>query len=432
MVFRRVLCLATPVLALAAILSLAVWAAVFGSVRGVVHDPDHRPVHGAQVVLKSASSDYSQTLRTDPDGSFEAAAVPVGAYHRHRYARWIRAFGAGGGRSPPAALRCCTSSLRSDLRSEEVTVSESALAVNPGADDADHHRQPQRNRDHARRGPEQQPEHDHRLRSRRVDDARPASRARRPSGDLGDRRRSHPEHQHREQRRAADRSRRISTTWKRSAAAIPPRTATGPTACSTSFRGPGFERNNEGELFTTFGTFHQTNDQVNFGSHTEKFAYFASVNGNRSDYGLETPGPDVLHDRVWGLGGMGTLIYNRDANNQFRFVTSRAARRLSDPQRSGCPGGRHPRRGARARRLGQLFLGAHVPARLCCSPSRRSITTTAPITTATQPTRRSAPRSTADRSTRGAQIAFSAVTNAPQRERRVFTASASMTTSPST
>jgi hypothetical protein len=33
-----------------------------------------------------------------------------------------------------------------------------------------------------------------------------------------------------------------------------------------------FERDNEGELFTTFGTFHQTNDQVNFGSHTEKFA----------------------------------------------------------------------------------------------------------------------------------------------------------------
>jgi len=84
----------------------------------------------------------------------------------------------------------------------------------------------------------------------------------------------------------------------------------------------GFERDNGAELFTTFGTFHQTNDQVNFGNHTEKFAYFSSVNGNRSDYGLETPGPDVLHDRVWGLGGMGTLIYNLDANDQFRFVTS--------------------------------------------------------------------------------------------------------------
>ena len=46
------------------------------------------------------------------------------------------------------------------------------------------------------------------------------------------------------------------------------------------------------------------------------------MNGNRSDYGLQTPGPDVLHDRVWGLGGTGTLIYNRNAGNQFRFVTS--------------------------------------------------------------------------------------------------------------
>jgi outer membrane receptor protein involved in Fe transport len=61
---------------------------------------------------------------------------------------------------------------------------------------------------------------------------------------------------------------------------------------------------------------------VNFGSHTEKFAYYASLNGNRSDYGLSTPGPDVLHDRVWGLGGMATLIYNYDENNQTRFVTS--------------------------------------------------------------------------------------------------------------
>jgi len=84
----------------------------------------------------------------------------------------------------------------------------------------------------------------------------------------------------------------------------------------------GFERNSEGEFVASFGTFHQTSDQVNFGGHSQKFAYFASFNGSRSDYGLETPGPDVLHDRAWGLGGMGTLIYNRDSNNQFRFVSS--------------------------------------------------------------------------------------------------------------
>ena len=51
----------------------------------------------------------------------------------------------------------------------------------------------------------------------------------------------------------------------------------------------GFERDNEAELVTSFGNFYQTNDQMNFGGHTERFAYYASVNGNRSNLGLETP-----------------------------------------------------------------------------------------------------------------------------------------------
>ena len=125
----------------------------------------------------------------------------------------------------------------------------------------------------------------------------------------------------------------------------------------------GFERNNEGELFTTFGTFHQTNDQVNFGSHTEKFAYFASLNGNRSDYGLETPGPDVLHDRVWGLGGMATLIYNRDANNQFRFVTSLRADDYQIPNDPDAQAAAIRDVERETRRSGQFLLGAYVSAR---------------------------------------------------------------------
>ena len=48
----------------------------------------------------------------------------------------------------------------------------------------------------------------------------------------------------------------------------------------------GFERNNEAELVLSGGSFYQTNAQLSFGSHTERFAYYASVNGNRSDLGL--------------------------------------------------------------------------------------------------------------------------------------------------
>src|SRR5579872_5008090 len=59
---------------------LCLYAAVFGSLRGIVHDPDHRPVAGAHISIQSTTSDYSQTATTDADGAFEVASVPVGSY----------------------------------------------------------------------------------------------------------------------------------------------------------------------------------------------------------------------------------------------------------------------------------------------------------------------------------------------------------------
>jgi hypothetical protein len=84
----------------------------------------------------------------------------------------------------------------------------------------------------------------------------------------------------------------------------------------------GFERNNQAELVVSFGNFYQTNDQFNFGGHSERFAYYASVNGNRSDLGLQTPTAQVVHDAENGYGGFGSLIFNVDPSNQLRLVTS--------------------------------------------------------------------------------------------------------------
>ncbi len=84
----------------------------------------------------------------------------------------------------------------------------------------------------------------------------------------------------------------------------------------------GFERNNQGELVLSAGNFYQTNDQLSFGSHTERFAYYASVNANRSNLGIQTPVPQVVHDATNGYGGFGSLIFNVDPSNQLRFVTS--------------------------------------------------------------------------------------------------------------
>jgi len=53
---------------------------IFENIHGIVHDPQHRPVAGASVALKSATSDWSQKTQTDQDGEFSFQAVPVGDY----------------------------------------------------------------------------------------------------------------------------------------------------------------------------------------------------------------------------------------------------------------------------------------------------------------------------------------------------------------
>jgi hypothetical protein len=84
----------------------------------------------------------------------------------------------------------------------------------------------------------------------------------------------------------------------------------------------GFERNNEAELVLSGGSFYQTNVQFSIGSHTDRFAYYASVNGNRSDLGLQPPVPEVVHDATNGYGGFVSLIFNVDPSNQLRLVSS--------------------------------------------------------------------------------------------------------------
>jgi outer membrane receptor protein involved in Fe transport len=73
-------------------------------------------------------------------------------------------------------------------------------------------------------------------------------------------------------------------------------------------------------LIVSAGNFYQTDDQLNFGGHTNRFAYYASLNGNRTDLGLQTPTPTVIHDQASGFGGFTSLTYNLDATDQLRLV----------------------------------------------------------------------------------------------------------------
>jgi len=84
----------------------------------------------------------------------------------------------------------------------------------------------------------------------------------------------------------------------------------------------GFERNSEAEFTTGYGSFNQTDNQFSFGDHTDRFAYYGSLSGYRTDLGLETPGTQVVNDLAAGLSGFTSLIFNEDAANQFRLIAS--------------------------------------------------------------------------------------------------------------
>jgi hypothetical protein len=63
-----------------ALMSSIALATIFGAVRGIIHDPQHRPVQGATVMLKSKSSEWTKNANTDANGEFAFNAVPLGGY----------------------------------------------------------------------------------------------------------------------------------------------------------------------------------------------------------------------------------------------------------------------------------------------------------------------------------------------------------------
>src|SRR5580692_10107856 len=60
--------------------SMPARAEIFGTVHGIVHDPQHRPIPDANVDLKAQRSDWVQHQKTNESGEFEFSAVPLGEY----------------------------------------------------------------------------------------------------------------------------------------------------------------------------------------------------------------------------------------------------------------------------------------------------------------------------------------------------------------
>ncbi len=293
---------------------------IFGAVRGIVHDPQHRPISDAKVELQARASEYTQTIQTDAEGQFHFDAVPLG-----KYTVMVSQAGFSVGRQTVTVLSGSAPVLHFELQlaaqnqsvvveadsapaqTESVTPTEvvgrDEIKKTPGASRANSlavitnyvpgsyltHDQLHVRGGHqvswlidgvpipntniaSNLGPQIDPKDIDTMEMQRGS----------YSADYGD---------------------RTYAVFN-----VAPRT--------------GFERNNEAELVMSLGNFYQTDDQVTFGGHSNRLAYYASATAGRTNLGLETPTSAVIHNGASNFGGFGSLIYNVDSQNQLRFMTS--------------------------------------------------------------------------------------------------------------
>src|SRR5216684_972600 len=313
--------------------ALPAFATVFGTVRGIVHDPQHRPVSGIQVILKAKASEFALNTRTDDAGQFHFDAVPIGEYNvsvnDSNFVAVQQSVAVLSGTAPILHFE-----LRLPTQNETVLVSADAaqtetatptslvdrlqIQETPGAARTNSlamitnyvpgsyltHDQLHVRGGHQvswlidgvgipntnvsiHLGPQIDPKDIDTVETQRGS----------YSADYGDR------------------------TY--GIFNVAPRT--------------GFERNNEAEIVLSAGNFYQTDDQLNFGGHTNRFAYYASVNGNRTNLGLQTPTSAVQHDAANGFGGFTSLIFNLDPQDQLRLIAQARRDFYQVPTDSGNP-----------------------------------------------------------------------------------------------
>lgn len=296
------------------------FAEIFSTVKGVVHDAQHRPVPGASVTIKAQQSDWTKTTTSDADGSFQLTAVPVGSY-----VITIALSGFTTIEQSITVVSAAPTTLHFQLEvgsvSQNVTVAAAAGEVRQGAvtpttvvSRQDIQETPGASLSNSFTAitafvPGSYVTHDqlHVRGGHQVSwfvDGVPVPNTNIAS-NVGPQFDPKDVDQLEVMRGGYD-------------AAYGDRTY----AVFNVVPRSGFERNNDADLVLTAGNYGQTNDQISAGGHTTRFAYFGSVNGNHSDLGLGTPTADVLHDAQAGVGGFASLLYNANPSNQLRLVTS--------------------------------------------------------------------------------------------------------------
>ncbi|HXY77651.1 MAG TPA: TonB-dependent receptor [Candidatus Acidoferrales bacterium] len=305
---------------IAILIARAAFANVYGAVRGVVHDPQHRPIQDAMVMLRAKSSDWAKSVTTGANGEFQFNAVPLGEYSvsvaSRGFAQTAQDVTVISGSVPVVhfLLQVASANEKVTVSGEPAAVATDSFTPTTLVSRLDIERTPGTDNTNSMAMitdyvPGAYVTHDmlHMRGGHQITwllDGIPIINTA-IAQNLG------PQFDPKdldyvEVNRGSYGAEFGDRTY--GVFNVVPRT--------------GFERNNEGELVMTAGNFYQTDDQLSFGSHTNRFAYYASVNGNRSDLGLQPPVPQVVHDAENGVGGFGSFILNVDPSNQLRLMTS--------------------------------------------------------------------------------------------------------------
>ena len=295
-------------------------AADVGDVHGVVHDSQHLPIAQAQVALKAAASEWVQTVTTDSRGEFSFMTVPLGDYvltvTHADFATASQVVAVTSGASPTAHIQLARGSA---LATVTVTAAAETAVPNTATPTT------VVSREDIERTPGAQQTNNLAM----ITDFVPGAYV------VHDQLHVRGGHQ---------------TTWEIDGVEVPNTNIAsnlGPQIDPKDIdyleieRGSyqadegdrtygifnvvprtGFERDDQGEVIASGGNYGQTNDYLSVGSHSDRFAYYASVSGNRSDLGIQTPVAQILHDSEDGYAAFSTLLFNPTPDDQFRAVFS--------------------------------------------------------------------------------------------------------------
>ncbi|HEY1900814.1 MAG TPA: carboxypeptidase regulatory-like domain-containing protein [Terracidiphilus sp.] len=315
---HRLVFILSAVLFLAA--SIPACADVFATIHGVVHDPQHRPIAGADVTLKAADSAFILTAKTNAEGEFDLPQAPIGVYTLQ-----VSAVGfavvqlpltVASGTNPilhiPLAVASATQTVvvsgseTSDSASDSVTpttlITREDIDETPGASRT--------------------------IGNEMITDYVPGAYM---THDMLHMRGGH------------------QTSWLIDGIAIPntkiasnvgPQIDPKDIDSLETQRGSyssdvgdrtygvfnvlprnGFERNRDGEVLVSAGNLDTGETQVSLGDHTEATAWYTSLAGSRSNYGLATPVAGIYHDTTNSQSAFVSLIRNQTPKDQLRLNT---------------------------------------------------------------------------------------------------------------